>query len=244
MKRLLVLFAIMALILVPAMAMAYNPGIPLPDNAYEVEHWEWDDENNEWVHYASGNTQALARCWRSSPGQGSCNKENWTIDFTHHASVAQWCEWSIGGTRWDWRILKPGTYAADCIEFTLKSNNDVFIDYEGFADLLRTEGNQSTLTTIETYYSFGEDLEGAEANGWVGAAALNTDDDLIPDSVALHGGMTTKLFNKIVVRECNSSCEYEDTATITLKLMNIKLWVDPVRGGWLAEANPPTPPQQ
>ncbi|MEA4884587.1 MAG: hypothetical protein VB144_13220 [Clostridia bacterium] len=233
MKRLFVLFAIMALVFVPAMAMAYNPGQELPAGAVEVEHWEM--VNGAWVSHPSGDVTSLARCWRSGPTQGSCNKENWVIDFTHHASMAQWSDWTIGGTRWDWRILKPGTYAADCIEFTLKSNNDVLIDYEGFADLQYLETGAGVKRTIDTYYSFGEDIVAAERNGWVRAVDLNTDDDLILDSAALHGGMSTKLLNKIVVENCNSSCEYEDTATITLKLQNIKLWVDGVNGTW---ANP------
>lgn len=232
MKRLLVLFAIMALIFVPVMAMAYDPGQELPPGATEVEHWELAADGVTWVRHAAGDITSLARCWRSGGDSNNCNKASWQINFTHHASVAQWCKWSIGGTRWDWRILKPGTYAADCIEFWLKSNNDVLIDYEGFADLYRPLGNQTTKTTIDTYYSFGEDIEGAEANGWVRAADLNGHDDLIRDSVALHTGFATKLFNKIVVEDCNSSCEYEDTATITLKLQNIKVWVDGDRGTW------------
>lgn len=232
MRKLLVLFAIMALLFIPAMAMAektYLPGEELPDGAVEVEHWELVD--NEWVTHAAGDVTSLARCWRSGPASGNCNKENWVINFTHHASMAQWSEWSIGGTRWDWRILKPGTYAADCIEFTLKSNNDVLIDYDGFADLAYL-GEGGVKTTIDTYYSFGEDIEGAAENGWVRAVDLNDDDDMIYDSAALHAGMSTKLFNMIVVANCNSSCEYEDTGTITLTLQNVKVWVDGRAGTW------------
>lgn len=240
MKRLLVLFAIMAIIFVPAMAMAYNAGQELPQGAVEVEHWELVDGN--WISHNPGDVTSLARCWRSGGAGGNCNKESWVINFTHHASMAQWCNWSIGGTRWDWRILKPGTYAADCIEFWLQSNNDVLIDYEGFADLYRPLGNQTTKTTIDTYYSFGETIAQAEANGWVSAEDLNDDDDTIRDSLALHAGTATKLLNKIVVEDCNSSCEYENTATITLKLQNTKLWVDPTTGGWLASKNPVGPP--
>jgi hypothetical protein len=51
----------------------------------------------------------------------------------------------------------------------------------------------------------------------------------------------TKLFNKIVVENCNSSGEYEDTATITLSLLNQQPWVDPA-GGWGNQALPPLPP--
>ena len=226
MKKLLVCLALLTLLIVPTMANAQLPGEPLPVGAVEVEHWELVE--GAWDHMEPG--EGLARCWRSGGAQGECNRTSWLVNFTHHAAMAQWSEWSIGGTRWDWRILKPGTYAADCIEFKLLSNNAVLIDYDGFADLLRTtEGGVKQ--TIDTYYSFGESIGQAEANGWVRATDLDKHDDIIPDSATLHVGMVTKLFNKIVVENCNSSGEYEDTATLTLTLLNQQPWVDP-NGGW------------
>ena len=236
MKKLLVCFAVLALLLVPAMANAALPGEPQPVSAVEVEHWELAADGVTWDHKEPGN--GLARCWRSGGDQGECNKTSWVINITHHAAMAQWSEWSIGGTRWDWRILKPGTYAADCIEFKLQSNNSVLIDYEDFADLLRTtEGGVKQ--TIDTYYSFGESIGQAQTNGWVRATDLNKHDVIIPDSAVLHVGMVTKLFNKIVVENCNSSGEYEDTAVITLTLLNQQPWVDP-EGGW-GDQSLPTP---
>lgn len=236
MKKLLVCFAVLALLLVPAMANAALPGEPQPVSAVEVEHWELAADGVTWDHKEPGN--GLARCWRSGGDQGECNKTSWVINITHHAAMAQWSEWSIDGTRWDWRILKPGTYAADCIEFKLQSNNSVLIDYEDFADLLRTtEGGVKQ--TIDTYYSFGESIGQAQTNGWVRATDLNKHDDIIPDSAVLHVGMVTKLFNKIVVENCNSSGEYEDTAVITLTLLNQQPWVDP-EGGW-GDQSLPTP---
>jgi len=38
MKKLLVCLVVLAFLMVPAMAMAYNPGEELPDGAVEVEH--------------------------------------------------------------------------------------------------------------------------------------------------------------------------------------------------------------
>lgn len=235
MKRLAILFAIMALLLVSAVASAD----PLPRGATEVEHWEWN--GTAWVYHDVNSATALARAWRSGGAVGSCNKLEWEIGFTTHASMAQWSNWSIGGTRWDWRILKPGDYAADCIEFRLQSNNAVLIDYEGFDDLTRVEHQYPELKegffgagvkqTIDTYYSFGESIGTAVENGWVRAIDLNNDDDTIPDSADFHEGFTTKLFTRIVVENCNSSGEYEDTATITLVLQNQQPWVDP-SGAW------------
>jgi hypothetical protein len=230
MKKLLVCLVVLAFLLVPAMAMAHNPGNELSDDAVEVEHWEWN--GTAWIHKDPNDTSSLARCWRSGQSDGTCNKEVWDIPFTNHASMAQWLFYNLGGTRWDWRILKPGTYAADCIEATIRSNNDVAVTFAGFGDLeYMEEGGIDR--TISTWYSWGESLAVAERNGWVRAADLNQQTAFISDSEQLHRGFVLKLWNKIDVVNCNSSCEYENTGTIYITLQNIKLWVDGESGHWL-----------
>jgi len=197
--------------------------------ADEQETWKWS--GSAWVSQGVGDVQADARCWTSFPAAYYCNKKTHLIDVTIHASVAQWISWSISGTRWDWKVRKPGTYAADCITGFIQSNQDVFIDYEGFADL-QTLGT-SINPTIPICYGFGPSLAQAEINGWVPAAALNNDDDMLLDSQDLHDGISWKLWNKIEVVNCNSACEYEDAATITLTLQVIKTWIDPATGYFL-----------
>ena len=252
MKRLLVLFAIMALLFVPAMALAHPAGHSLPASAQEQEAWELD--GSDWVTMyvfdASGNlvpsVEAKARAWTSGAILNqSCNKELWPVDVAVHASVAQWISWSITGTRWDWRVRKPGTYATDCISFTVASNNSVGVDYDGFANLVY-EGTvvQDTLGEIATYYAWGTTGQGTPPKaGWVSATELIGDDDDIPNSAVLHGGQTFKLWNKIVVEPCHSSCEYHDDATITLSLTNMKAWIDPTTGFFKVDqkGNPPHP---
>lgn len=233
MKKLFVCLAVLTLLLVPAMAMAYNDGQDLPAGAAEQTHWEWNKdkgENGGWDEYAAGNSASLARCWTSGGAFGNCNRKVWTFQLTNHASMAQWCNWNVTRTRWDWRILKPGTYAADCISATIQSNNDVKINFSGFGDLQYQEADAGVKQTIDTYYSWGPDLE---SNPWVRAGDLNDQFALISDSEDLHETLETKLWNKIVVENCNSSCEYENTGTITITLQNIKRWVEPQTGGWL-----------
>ncbi len=78
-------------------------------------------------------------------------------------------------------------------------------------------------------------LQQQEKNGWIRAIDLNNDEGyMIDDGRGLHAGLSTKILNKIVVENCNSSCEYENRGTITITLQNIKLWVDPVTGTWFA----------
>jgi hypothetical protein len=135
MKKLLVCLVVLAFLLVPAMAMAASTGEELPVGAQEVEHWE--KEGDTWVHHTEGDATSLARCWASTPANNGdgCNKQTWDLDVKVHASVAQWLKYNLTGTRWDWRILKPGTYAADCVTMTVWSNNDVAITFSDFANL-------------------------------------------------------------------------------------------------------------
>ena len=167
----------------------------------------------------------------------SCNKWEWQVNVTINASVAQWIHWNLNAQGWDWRIMKPGCYAANTIHFWVASNGDVLIDYEGFDDLEAVVPNTHN-NYIETYYSWGDTPEIATANGWVRAIDLNIDDDLLDESELngdygpnLHTGVDFKLFNKICVVDCNTACEYFDEATITLVLQQQKEWVD-FDGGW------------
>ncbi len=228
MKRVTLILALMTILLLPAVAQgAYNPGVPLPAGATETEAWELL-EGNWGSMYVNGepSTSAKARAWYSGGDADSCNKQNWVIGVENHASVAQWISWSISATRWDWRVRKPGKYAADCITFWMKSNNDVLVDYEGFEDL-QYQGTGGVNQSIATWYAYS--ATGASTPptaGWVTAANLNGHDDLVEDSVDLHAGLSFKLWNMIEVVDCNSSCEYEDEATVTLVLQNIKDWID------------------
>ncbi|MGI6131701.1 MAG: hypothetical protein ACOYES_07500 [Bacillota bacterium] len=258
MRRLLVLFAIMVFIFVPAMTSAHEGGHSLPPSATEQEAWELVDTNNDrvldtWVTMyvrGSNNTlvpsaEAKARAWTSDPiPTRECNTRLWPLDVAVHASVAQWISWNISATRWDWRVRKPGTYCTDCVTFVIHSNNSVRVDYEGFADLAY-EGDvvEGTLGAIATFYTMSN-TGSPPVGGWVAAESLNTPHfDLIPNTGTLHHGETFKLWNKIVVDPCNSSCEYHDDAKITLSLTNMKAWIDENTGFFKEKqlANPPHP---
>lgn len=217
--------------------MAGDPNItgdPLPPGSVEHEAWELIDGN--WV--TMGYTQeggpildANARAWSSDPENGECNYTKWPIDVTVHASVAQWVDWSISGTRYDWRVRKPGEYAANSLTAFIQSNSDVEVDFEGFEDL-QYQGDVAPGAEgkIETWYAYGEGGPGGVK--WIPAPAMNRAE--VPDSGDLHAGISWKLWNKIKVVECNSACEYQDDAIITLVLKNLKCWIDPGTGEFAA----------
>jgi len=231
MKKVILLTAVGVLFLA-ASALAQTP-VP-PTGVYEVEVFYLDSLTGDYTGAPGliGGTDQLARAFASNEAKGYCNKKFWHIPVTVHASVAQWIDFTLTGTRWDWFVRKPGWYAANCITAKVASNGDVMIDYDGFADLLNL-ANPTMVTPIPIWYSFGGSITEAQANGWVPAVALNTDDDLLVENSywretrnVLHEGLTWKLFNRIHVVKCNTACEYEDVASITLVANSQKPWIE------------------
>jgi hypothetical protein len=202
----------------------------------------WYDQNDDGVfdqsdiYWTGSDPDALARVIRyGDPVDSTCNKESWHVDVHVSASVAQWVHWTLNKQGWEWYVMKPGRYAANCISFWIASNGDILIDYENFADLFSDNTHEQY---IPTFYSWGSSVFEAEAKGWVRAEDLNDDDDklceaaLNTDPFDLHDGIDFKLWNKIEVVDCNTACEYLNEADIYICLEQQKDWVDP-DGGWL-----------
>ncbi|MEW6046438.1 MAG: hypothetical protein AB1609_08145 [Bacillota bacterium] len=238
------LLAAALLVLASSVALAYNPnGEALPANASETPVYELT--NQGWQAVTSPDGDVLARSWNSGPTFGFCNKAYWDFTFTTHASVAQWVNWTVGTTRKDWRIRKPGTYASDSIHFSLASNNDVVLSFYGFDNLHYLNPDApSPDSEIETYYSFGETIGEAESNGWIAAPALNDMVITFPDSEALHQGIQYKLWQKLEVSNSNSSSEWENVGTVRIAITNLKFWVDGNTGHFAEDqfGEPPTEP--
>lgn len=222
------LFLIVALLcFVPALALAQIPAYPPP--GYEVESFYLDTLTHQWVANHLNDPTAVAQCWASLEAGGNCNKD-WHIDVKIHASIAQWSRWHMTGTRWDWFVKKPGDYAADCISGTIASNQNVLVDYHDFGDLIAEDPAKAIDDTIEVWYA----VSGAGAplpitdNNWIRSYNMNNtaEWDTVFDSPALHNGITWKLWNRIHVSTCNSACEYNDDAWISLQLLCQKPWID------------------
>lgn len=227
---------------VSTVAFAAGPpsaGVDLPDNATVADLWQLDPSDGSW------DPPTTAKAWNSAISAnnpttnggtkvgGFCNKESWTFNFTNHASVAQWINWTISGNRKDWRILKPGTYASNCISFDVASNNDVLITFSGFGDL-KYQADGGVNQYIKTEYGvWNEDMPFDPNNVyWISADALNNLKLRLMDSAALHNSRNFKLFSKITVENCNSSSEYENVGQVTLSVRNLKNWVDAESGGF------------
>lgn len=228
-KKWIIGILVVGMVVVAGAAYAFNPDGELPRTG-AVDVWEWN--GNAYVHIfdvTNPDPDAGAWCFALNSDLGICNKQLWTLNVTNHASVAQWIEWTISAKNWHWFVRKPGTYIADCITATIKSNYDVYVNYENFADLMYQDSG-GVKQNIPTYYCLAGMTPPAQGD-FIRAADLNNDDDLIVDSQELHdGSITWKLWNMIEVDECNSACEYHNAAIIYISLLGIKSWIDPLTG--------------
>jgi len=177
---------------------------------------EWEGPHTEVPVYdtATGYPTYLARASLSGCYSSYCNDVKRVIPVTISASIAQWADITLNATDIEWRVLKPGDYFIDGVHATLQSNGDLFVDYEGFEDLVNDEGD-----VLETYYALAP-------GDWIRASALNAHDDPIPENRA-HEEVEFTLYNRIVVMNCDSACEYKDPngAVITVVLKEQKEWV-------------------
>jgi hypothetical protein len=231
MKKLLIALIVVGLL--PAAALAQPPA-----GATEVDSWsyEYDEAAGayfwDWQSGPGGpNVLAKARCFASGQADSACNKD-WWIFFKVHASIAQWIEWDFSGTRWDWFVRKPGNYAANCMTWWISSNQEVTIDFHEFGPLVAVDPKiPDQDMEIEIYYCF--DPPGGVPPLktdpiWIPAPALNDEDNWfhIEDSYDFHYGTFFKFWNYIHVERCNSACEYQDDAWVTLTLECQKPWID------------------
>ncbi len=259
MKRSVRILALLTLLLILASALAQQamacdlPGCDQTDTG-EVETWQWDSVNEKWVLYGTDAIEGkLARAFKGGSASGSCNKQSWQISLTTAAAVAQWIDWDISNTSWLWAVLKPGTYAADCIELRIKSNGPITLSFTGFGDLTRQNPPEgwdckfppvasNTNTNIDTQWAVipveAPDTRIGLEEGDVTWLTPGTDSgktlivEEIPDSMALHGSVYYKLFNKITVVDCNSAGYYANTGTITISMPSVVCFVDGGTGTW------------
>ncbi len=123
---------------------------------------------------------------------------------------------SVTATRLDWRVRKPGTYAALATTVTASGIGTLSMQFSEFADLTRTDG---ALGAIAAFYGFGDDLAAAEAGAWISAAELNNKTRYID----LSEPVPVLMWSKISVGEEVSSAEYENGGVITFIVSNTQI---------------------
>src|SRR3990172_4422210 len=187
-----------------------------------------------WVDIGStGNDTAAARAFTGYTASGDCNQEWWILSVQNHATVSESVVAdTISGASpgWNWVARKSGCYAAPLAKFTLRSNHDVDMLFDGFSDL----PNQDTSIgeTISVWYAlWSQSAPPPPADpAWKSASQLNNSDTLFQNSLSLRQGFSLKLWCKICVSSTSSHAEFNDDAIITFHLIKIKIWIDPQTG--------------
>lgn len=230
MKHRIVLVLALAFVLaVGGMVMAqrqypeYIPeGNDLPDNAQSTTTYVL--ANGEWV--VSNNAQSF----NSGNANGHCNRECWDFTIENHVSVAQWINWSIDGTRKDWRVLKPGIYASNSVTAEIKSNNDVQVSFWAEDPIYLNEELESPPIAKQFGYTVG--ANNTEINSivtWVAAADTSEDDPLVftiryEDGLA--DGLAYRIWEQIEVTDQHRSSDYHGFGGLLICVTNLKYWVD------------------
>lgn len=171
-----------------------------------------------------GATTALAAVWKQEGSHTYCNADQ-RIHVCVCASLAQWMRLDVEATELKWRIMKPGEYAVDGIGVQLISNGDVVVTFEGFSDLVNSEGD-----IIESYFAaviMGSPWPGP--GDWIRAADLNQERVFLLEDQE-HDELSIQLWNRLIVIDCDSACEYHSTGTIVVRLDEQKPWIDEVTG--------------
>ena len=120
---------------------------------------------------------------------------------------------SVSATRLDWRVRKPGTYAALAAEITATGYGILSIQFSEFADPAPTPGMSGT---VELWYGFGDALADVDRLGWIAASSLNGQSR----SIDLSNPVPVVMWSKISVGEEDPSAEYENKGVITFIVGN------------------------
>jgi len=118
---------------------------------------------------------------------------------------------SLSATRLDWRVRKPGTYAALATEITATGYGTLSVQFSGFDSLTRADGGDGV---IDAFYGFGdsladvEDAENADLEQWTAATDLNGQSREL--GLSSSEPAVLRMWSKVCVGNEDPSAEYED----------------------------------
>lgn len=126
---------------------------------------------------------------------------------------------SVTATCLDWRVQKPGTYAALATEITMTGKGSISVQFEGFDNLTKVGGGSGH---IPAFYAFDEDLPIKVPEAWTSAPQLNDPSNwLEPITLDPVKPSCVHMWARIDVGEEISSAEYENEGVITFIISNI-----------------------
>lgn len=217
-KLLILLLAVVMLITVSGLSLA---SYEFPAKVYMLQG------NNQWGDPVSC-LGLHARAFVSDPASGMCDKKWWIEDLYCGASVSQWISYCFSGTNWDWEIRKPGIFSADCILFSIQSNDDVLVTCSGFDNLAPLV--HPNADPIRVWYSVSDLMAIGPPQNWIAAPDLNGSYWLGYDQVSK--GIIARIWNKIEILPTTRACNYGNKGYITLTLTDVKPFIDPCTGDY------------
>jgi len=134
-------------------------------------------------------------------------------------------ELQLSATDWHWRVRKYGVFACQVLSGWIRSDLDVLVDFEGFANLTELDPNSPNGSQIETWYAISQSSPPPKGNdAWITATELNRSDFIIPAPI---GGKDWNLWSMIEVTNQTQAGEYQNNPTITFTLQGFKDWIAP-----------------
>ncbi len=145
------------------------------------------------------------------------NINNWLqnqepIDFSFEVYVS--------ATEWEWKIRKTGVFCSEVMSCSVRTNHDLLVDFEGFANLTNTDSSLQ----INTSYAISHLIPPLpNSTSWITANNLNTADFMIQ----AHENKTWNLWCKLDVTNNVKPYEYENRPTITFIIPGVIDWFEP-----------------
>ena len=156
------------------------------------------------------------------------------VNFLRSTTQDPFIEYSLSATLYRWMLRKPGDYGSKCVTGSIKSNVDVIIDFIEFEDLQtppRLRGlNRSIKCTdqqVEMSYSANIGEIPIHQVQWHRSLDFNNpENDLF---IAANPTMETywSLWSMVSITPDIEACNFEDRAFISVKIVNVKTWLDP-----------------
>lgn len=175
-------------------------------------------ESGEQPQLFCGNIELLYDPQGQSPNDAAGELMSATLDPIYIWLAEAYANFSMTATRIDWRVLKPGTYAALATEIAVTGNGSISIQFDDFGNLAKVCGGSGH---IPVFYAFGEDLPSHVSEAWTFAPELNDSCNwLKPISLHPESPSTVRMWSKISVGEEMPSAEYENTGVITFIVSN------------------------
>ncbi|MGE5623708.1 MAG: hypothetical protein ACM3UP_01635, partial [Methanocella sp.] len=125
---------------------------------------------------------------------------------------------TFNATQYDWKIRRPGDFAAEPIEFSVASNRQVAVTFRQFGDLESTSGEGRP---IPTSYGFGLTLVDADRDGWIRACDLNAR-RLMTSEAQVGGTARWLLWPRLEVAVDTRATEYRNVGRVTFSMLDVE----------------------